>query len=83
MNLWFLTYTLRPVLKSIEQAARMCLLNPGEKNLYYIEFNVDALLRADSAGRAALMIDHGRSSVCASRNELRALDNLAPLPDRR
>jgi HK97 family phage portal protein len=78
MNLWFLTYTLRPLLKSIEQAIRMSLLKPGEKKLYYAEFNVDALLRADSAGRAALMTayaDHG----LRTRNELRALDNVAPI----
>jgi HK97 family phage portal protein len=78
MNLWFLTYTLRPLLKSIEQSIRMSLLNPGEKSVYYAEFNVDALLRADSAGRAALMTalaDHG----LRTRNELRALDNVAPL----
>jgi HK97 family phage portal protein len=78
MNLWFLTYTLRPLLKSIEQSVRKDLLNPGEKNTYYAEFNVDALLRADSAGRAALMtalVDHG----LRTRNEVRALDNVAPL----
>lgn len=78
MNLWFLQYTLRPLLKSIEQSIRMSLLNPGEKSLYYAEFNVDALLRADSAGRAALMtayVDHGMRT----RNEVRALDNLGPL----
>jgi HK97 family phage portal protein len=79
MNLWFLTYTLRPILKSIEQSIRKDLLRPGERNTYYAEFNVDALLRADSAGRAALMTamaDHG----LRTRNELRALDNVEPLP---
>ena len=79
MNLWFLTYTLRPLLKSIEQAIRMSLLNPGEKSLYYAEFNVDALLRADSAGRAALMKTMAENGL-RTRNELRALDNVAPMP---
>jgi HK97 family phage portal protein len=78
MNLWFLTYTLRPLLKSIEQSIRMSLLNPGEKALYYAEFNVDALLRADSAGRAALMQTLAQNGL-RTRNELRALDNIAPL----
>lgn len=78
MNLWFLTYTLRPLLKSIEQSVRMNLLNPGEKNAYYAEFNVDALLRADSAGRAALMQTMATNGL-RTRNELRALDNVAPL----
>jgi HK97 family phage portal protein len=78
MNLWFLTYTLRPLLKSIEQAIRMSLLNPGEKSAYYAEFNVDALLRADSAGRAALMKTMAENGL-RTRNELRALDNVAPM----
>ena len=78
MNLWFLTYTLRPLLKSIEQAIRMSLLLPGERNNYYAEFNVDALLRADSAGRAALMTALAQNGL-RTRNELRALDNEPPM----
>jgi HK97 family phage portal protein len=78
MNLWFLTYTLRPLLKAIEQAIRMSLLNAGEKSTYYAEFNVDALLRADSAGRAALMKTMAENGL-RTRNELRALDNVAPM----
>jgi HK97 family phage portal protein len=79
MNLWFLTYTLRPILKSVEQEVRRSLLKPVERMLYYAEFNVEGLLRADSAGRATLMktlVENGLRTL----NEERALDNFPPLP---
>jgi len=78
MNLWFLTYTLRPILRGIEQEIRRTLLLPVERSKFYAEFNVDGLLRADSAGRAALMkvmIENGMRTP----NENRALDNFPPL----
>jgi HK97 family phage portal protein len=79
MNLWFLTYTLRPILKAIEQEVSRSLLTPVERISIYTEFNVDGLLRADSAGRAALLKVLADSGV-RTRNELRALDNFPPLP---
>lgn len=79
MNLWFLTYTLRPILRSIEQEIRRSLLTPGERTRYYTEFNVEGLMRADSAGRAALMKVLAGEGL-RTRNELRALDNMPPLP---
>lgn len=79
MNLWFLTYTLRPILKTIEQEIRRSLLSPVEKIKYYAEFNVDGLLRADSAARAALMKVLADVGV-RTRNELRHTDNMPPLP---
>jgi HK97 family phage portal protein len=79
MNLWFLTYTLRPLLKAIEQEIARSLLTPVERQNYYAEFNVEGLLRADSAGRAALLKVLAESGL-RTRNELRALDNMPPLP---
>jgi HK97 family phage portal protein len=78
MNLWFLTYTLRARLKAFEQEIRRSLLSPAEKLQYYAEFNVDGLLRADSAGRAALMTSYAVNGL-RTRNEIRALDNQGPL----
>jgi HK97 family phage portal protein len=78
MNLWFLTYTLRARLKAFEQEIRRSLLTASERMLYYAEFNVDGLLRADSAGRAALMASYATNGL-RTRNELRALDNQGPL----
>jgi HK97 family phage portal protein len=78
MNQWFLTYTLRSRLKAIEQEIRRSLLTAAERLLYYAEFNVDGLLRADSAGRAALMQTYAVNGL-RTRNELRALENQGPL----
>ena len=78
MNLWFLTYTLRPLLKAVEQEIRRTLLKPAERATYYAEFNVEGLLRADSKGRAELMKALVVNGL-ATPNELRALDNREPL----
>lgn len=50
----WLTLGLRPYLTRIEQAARKRLLTPAERGKVFIEFNVDGLLSADSAGRAEM-----------------------------
>jgi HK97 family phage portal protein len=78
MNLWFLTYTLRPLLKAIEQEISRSLLKPTERRQYYAEFNVEGLLRADSAGRANMMKVQAENGL-RTRNELRALDNMPPM----
>lgn len=79
MNLIFLTYALRPMLKAIEQEVWRSLLTPVERMQYYAEFNVEGLLRADSQGRAVLMKAMVENSL-RTPNELRALDNMEPLP---
>jgi HK97 family phage portal protein len=79
MNLWYLAYSLRPRLKHIEQTIAKSLLTPFERKTYYAEFNVDGLLRADSAARSKLyqiLLDHG----VVTSNEVRAMENLPPLP---
>jgi HK97 family phage portal protein len=80
MMQWFLTFSLRPHLKRIEQAISKALLTTDEQLTHYAEFNVEGLLRADSAGRAQLykvLVENG----LRTRNELRALDNEPPHPD--
>lgn len=74
MNLWFLTYTLRTILRKIEQEISRSLLLPVEREKFYAEFNVDGLMRADSAGRAALLKVYAENGL-RTRNEMRALDN--------
>jgi len=77
-NLGFLQYTLRPWLKRIEQAVNKKLLGPTERREYYSEFNFEALLRADSAGRATFfstMVNNG----IYTRDEVRAKENLTPM----
>lgn len=76
--LGWLTLGLRSHLKRIEQAIAKDLLSPADRaGGYYAEFNVDALLRADSAARATQMASLAQNGL-RTRNELRALDNLPP-----
>jgi HK97 family phage portal protein len=77
--LGWLTLGLRSHLKRIEQAIWCRLLTGAEQSQYYAEFNVDALLRADSAGRALQMASLAQNGL-RTRNELRALDNEPPIP---
>ena len=74
----FLTFTLGPWLKRIEQAISKDLLTPAERQRFYPKFNVEGLLRADSAGRAAFysaMINNG----VLTRDEVRELEDREPM----
>ncbi len=73
----FLTFTLRPWLKRIEDAVNTRLLSPVEQQRYHVEFSIEGLLRADSAGRAnfyAAMVNNG----IFTRDEVRILENKIP-----
>lgn len=77
MNLQWLTNGLRPLLENIEQEISRCLLeNDGR---YFAEFSVEGLLRADSAGRSSYYTT-GLQNGWMSRNEVRRLENLPPIP---
>lgn len=74
----FLTFTLGPWLRRIEQAISKDLLTPVERMRYYPKFAVEGLLRADSAGRAAFyaaMVNNG----IMFRDEIRELEDLPPM----
>jgi len=74
----FLTFTLGPWLKRIEQSISKDLLTPGERTRYYPKFVVEGLLRSDSAGRAAFytaMVNNG----ILTRDEVRELEDREPL----
>jgi len=77
-NLGFLQYTLRPWLKRIEQAVNKKLLGPTERRELYSEFNFEALLRADSAGRSAFFSTMVQNGIY-TRDEVRAKENLTPM----
>ncbi|MFT8944303.1 MAG: phage portal protein [Acetobacter pasteurianus] len=79
MNLWFLTYTLQAWLVRIEQAITRCLLLPTEKETYFAQHNVDALLRADSQARTQLEAAQVQNGI-KTRNEIREKEGLAPIP---
>jgi HK97 family phage portal protein len=74
----FLTFTLGPWLKRIEQAISKDLLTPAERVRYYPKFAVEGLLRADSAGRSAFyaaMVNNG----ILTRDEVRELEDREPM----
>lgn len=75
----WLTLGLRPYLTRIEQAIKKRLIVPAQRKLFFAEFNVEGLLRADSAGRAALLSALGQNGFL-TRNEGRALDNRPSMP---
>ncbi|WP_427024719.1 phage portal protein [Aureimonas ureilytica] len=75
----FQRFTLRRRLKRIEQACEKQLLTPQDRAAgVTIEFNLEGLLRADSAGRARFyqqMTAIGAMTI----NEVRRLENLPPV----
>lgn len=74
----FLTFTLGPWLRRIEQSISKDLLTPGERTRFYPKFAVEGLLRADSAGRAAFygaMVNNG----ILTRDEVRELEDREPM----
>jgi len=74
----FLTFTLGPWLRRIEQGISKDLIRPGDRQRFYPKFNVEGLLRADSAGRAAFytaMVNNG----VLTRDEIRELEDREPM----
>lgn len=68
----FLTFALAPYLIRIQQRINKSLLPPTERRRYYAEFNIEALLRADSAARAqfyATMTQNGMMTRAEGRRK--------------
>lgn len=84
LNLYFLQYTLRPYLTRWEQAINRKLLTPVERLKYYVEFNIDGLLRADFKSRQegySKALGGPGAQGYMTINEVRRLENLPDLPD--
>lgn len=80
-TLGFVQFTLRAILKGLEQEVDRKLLRSGR---FFSKFNMDALLRADSQGRANFYkaaLGGTQSPGFMTVNEVRALENLPPVPD--
>lgn len=74
----FLTFTLGPWLRRIEQAISKDLLSPSDRLRFYPKFAVEGLLRADSTGRAnfySAMVNNG----ILTRDEVRELEDREPM----
>ncbi len=75
MNRWFVTHTLRRWLTMWEEGTERALLGPIARTRYFIEHNVEGLLRGDSSGRAAFYKE-GIGDGWLLRSEVRRLENL-------
>ena len=73
----FLTFALRPYLTRIEQGIKKSLLPPAERATIFAEYSLEGLMRADSAGRAALYASAAQNGWM-TRNEIRELENRPP-----
>lgn len=83
LNLYFLQYSLVPYLKKWEQAINRKLLSTKDRETYYAEFSVDALLRADFRSRAegyAKALGGPGAQGYMTVNEIRRLENLPDDP---
>jgi HK97 family phage portal protein len=78
LNIGFLTYTLRPYLTRWESAVADSLLDRTARRRYFVEHNVEGLLRADSAARASFYATAAQNGWM-SRNEIRRKENLPPV----
>lgn len=76
----FYNITLKPWLTDWAWAYARCLLTPEERKEAYVEAVTDDLLRTDTAARATAFGQY-RSMGVMTANEVRAAQNLPPLPD--
>lgn len=74
----FITFVLRPWAVRIEQSARMNLFSPVERVKYSAEFNLEGLLRGDSASRGAFYSVMTQNGIY-TRDDCRAKENLEPM----
>jgi HK97 family phage portal protein len=74
----FIVYSLMPWLTRWEQTLNRKLLTKEERRSLYFEFNVEALLRGDSAARSTAW-SIGRQWGWYSVNEIRRMMNLPPV----
>lgn len=77
-ELGYLSHTLRPWLKRIEQGATKDLLLEGERRTTVIEHLVEDFLRTDIATRMAAYVQAITNGIM-TRNEVRERENLIPM----
>lgn len=79
LGMSFVTYTLQPWIKQIEQELSMRLLTEKQKadGTHYVRFNMNSLLRGDAKTRAEFYLRMIQNGVM-SPNEVRRLENMNP-----
>ena len=76
----FAVHTIRPWLVRIEQAMNRSLFSDQEKGRYYVQFNIDGLMRGDYKSRMEGYAI-GRQNGWLSANDIRALENMNPISE--
>ncbi len=76
----FAVHTIRPWLVRIEQAMNRALFPEKEKGVFYVRFNMDGLMRGDYKSRMEGYAI-GRQNGWLSANDIRALENMNPIPE--
>ena len=79
-NISFAVHTIRPWLVRIEQAINKTLIPENEKGRYYVQFNIDGLMRGDYKSRMEGYAI-ARQNGWMSANDIRALENLNPISE--
>ena len=75
----FAVHTIRPWLVRIEQAMNRALFSTDEKGRFYVQFNIDGLMRGDYKSRMEGYAI-ARQNGWMSANDIRALENQNPIP---
>ena len=76
----FATHTIRPWLVRIEQAMNRALFPENEKGRFYVQFNIDGLMRGDYKSRMEGYAI-ARQNGWMSANDIRALENMNPMSE--
>ena len=75
----FAVHTIRPWLVRIEQSMNRALFSEQEKGRFYVQFNMDGLMRGDYKSRMEGYAI-ARQNGWMSANDIRALENQNPIP---
>lgn len=76
----FAVHTIRPWLVRIEQAMNRALFSEAEKGRFYVQFNIDGLMRGDYKSRMEGYAI-ARQNGWMSANDIRSLENLNPITE--
>ena len=76
----FAVHTIRPWLVRIEQAVNRALFSDAEKGRFFVQFNIDGLMRGDYKSRMEGYAI-ARQNGWMSANDIRELENLNPLAE--
>ena len=76
----FAVHTIRPWLVRIEQSINRALFSDAEKGRFYVQFNIDGLMRGDYKSRMEGYAI-ARQNGWMSANDIRELENLNPLSE--